>query len=337
MQHVCVCACDDKGQPQCGKLIIDIATYPGSMFSVPILLVGGNYGTTTGNVYASFLQENSSSCAALEDSNQYHQVMTRNSECTMLNLSVYSGGLEETVFLTTEESIYRPVEDYFYEAVHIDSYSEDDYMYITSAEQNTPIFINITLLPCPPGFILVGYPPKCDCHPVLKTNNIKCIISNFKGFHSWTLGSIWVAVTTHSGQHKVFFSNHCPYDYCKYSSKQIDLNNNPDVQCDFNRAGILCGSCEKNYSLAIGSSHCIHCPNNNNVALLIFFAAAGVLLVLLIAVSNLTVTQGMINSLICYANLIWAYQNILFPPGFEKESIVHKMFIAWLNLDFGIV
>ena len=51
---------------------------------------------------------------------------------------------------------------------------------------------------------------------------------------------------------------------------------------------------------------------------------------------NLTVTQGMINGLIFYANIIWAYQNILPLSDFGKELVVHKTFIAWLNLDFGI-
>ena len=146
------------------------------------------------------------------------------------------------MFLKIEDSIYRPVEDYYYEAVDTDSYYAGDYrnnIIITSKEQNTPIFLNITFLPCPPGFTLVGDPPSCDCHPMFKTNVVKCIISNFRGFHSWTLGSVWVAVTIHSGQHEVFFSSHCPIDYCKYSSKQTDLNSNPDDQCDFNHAGIF--------------------------------------------------------------------------------------------------
>jgi hypothetical protein len=61
-----------------------------------------------------------------------------------------------------------------------------------------------------------------------------------------------------------------------------------------------------------------------------------VLLILIIAALNLTVTQGMINSLVFYANVIWVYQDILFPIGFDKALIIHKTFIAWLNLDFGI-
>ena len=110
-----------------------------------------------------------------------------------------------------------------------------------------------------------------------------------------------------------------------------------DDVCDFNKAGRMCGGCKENYSLAIGSSHCIHCPNNNNLALLIFFAAAGVLLVLFIGALNLTVSVGMFNGVIFYANMIWIYKDVLFPERDSSSGLQFlKTFIAWLNLDFGI-
>ena len=92
---------------------------------------------------------------------------------------------------------------------------------------------------------------------------------------------------------------------------------------------------EYNYSLAIGSSHCIYCSNDYNLALVI---AAGFLLVLYISFLNLTVTQGMINAVIFYANniIVWTYQSILFPNQIPSRLIFFKTFIAWLNLDLGI-
>ena len=68
------------------------------------------------------------------------------------------------------------------------------------------------------------------------------------------------------------------------------------------------------------------------------FAAAGVLLVFFISALNLTVTQGMVNGLIFYANIVWTnYQSILFPQVESEPVLVFlKTFIAWFNLDFGI-
>ena len=132
----------------------------------------------------------------------------------------------------------------------------------------------------------------------------------------------------------VIYNENCPFDYCS-ENKSIE-NNNSDVQCTFNHAGRLCGSCRENYSLAIGSSHCIICSNSNNLALLIYFATAGFLLVLFVGVLNLTVTQGMIDGLIFYTNIVWTYQSILFPAKMHGKLFFFKTFIAWLNLDFGI-
>ena len=166
----------------------------------------------------------------------------------------------------------------------------------------------------------------------LTANGVNCILNYLNWYHKWNSTNIWIQVLDNDA---LQLSTNCPFRYCKPSGKYIKLNSS-DTQCTLHRAGILCGGCKKSYSLAIGSSHCIHCPNNNHVSLLIFFAVVGVILILVIAVVNLTVTQGMINSLIIYANIIWAYQSILFPTGFGKALVAHKTFIAWLNLDFGI-
>ena len=77
----------------------------------------------------------------------------------------------------------------------------------------------------------------------------------------------------------------------------MNIAEEPDAQCDF------CRDCKKNYSIATGSSRCIPCPNDDSLALLVFFAAAGVVLVLIILSLNLTLTQGLINGLIFYANI----------------------------------
>ena len=88
--------------------------------------------------------------------------------------------------------------------------------------------------------------------------------------------------------------------------------------------------------MAIGSSHCVECNSNRGLALLIFFAAAGIFLVIFISCFNLTVTQGLINGLIFYANIIWTYKSVFFQQKVTGISVFFNLFIAWLNLDFGI-
>ena len=135
-------------------------------------------------------------------------------------------------------------------------------------------------------------------------------------------------------------AQYCPFDYCKSNKKIVNLQNDSSAsaQCEFNRTGKLCGDCQDGYSLVIGSSHCIHCPNNNNLALLIFFVAAEFLLVIFISALNLTVTQGMINGLIFYANIVWTNQGILLSQQVKSNFALAflRTLMAWLNLDFGI-
>ena len=100
------------------------------------------------------------------------------------------------------------------------------------------------------------------------------------------------------------------------------------------RSGILCGQC-KNYSLTLGSMECRQCTNIY-LLLLVPFALAGILLIVFLSLTDLdmTVAAGTINGLLFYANIVWENKATFFPP--ETSGGFLAVFIAWLNLDFGI-
>ena len=325
-----VCLCDSKGTPQCKIdsyiIVKNYGVYPGEMFTISAILVGGDFGATGGPVYV-----DCSSTPCLTSTLQYSQVINNVTHCSNLTYSLYSNEDEGAhMCLTTIYNIINVNAPSARNMQYIFDYRDDIYLH------TAPVCLNITLLACPPGFTLTGEPPICDCSPVL-TDDVKCEIIDKRGLFSWN-SSLWANVDEDS----IAYNRYCPLNYCNAKNQQIDLKDDSDTQCAFNRAGRLCGGCKDNYSLAIGSSHCIHCPNNNNLALLIFFAAAGFLLVFFISAFNLTVTQGMINGLIFYANIVWAHQGLLFPHQTEANAgtlmlvAIGKTFIAWLNLDFGI-
>ena len=202
-------------------------------------------------------------------------------------------------------------------------------------DSTIPASINITILPCPLGFCLLENPPRCDCHPLLTHNGVVCRIIDGESYRYFPRNNtLWVSIDKIG----ITYAKYCPLDYCDTMGEKLNLKSNHSPQCAFNRAGRLCGGCREGYSLAIGSSHCIHCPNNNNLALLIFFAAAGFLLVILINTFNITLTQGGLDGLVFYANIVCTYQSVLFPKQQNTNTalIFFKTFIAWLNLDFGI-
>ena len=137
-----------------------------------------------------------------------------------------------------------------------------------------------------------------------------------------------------------FLHPFCPRDYCKLPGESVLVNLNlpdgSDSQCANNRAGFLCGKCISNYSLSLGSSKCIKCPNNWYAQLIVIILAAfiaGILVVVLVLVLNLTVAVGSLNSIIFYANILDANRSIYFS---RMHLDVAKVFISWLNLDIGI-
>ena len=321
-----VCVCDRKGVPQCNNtkyIYLDKKVRPGEGFMVSVLIVGVDYGSTTGVVHTNYIQSHSSDVRFDSNLGSDHMISS-SKQCTNITYSLLSNHTPEigTMYMTAFDMDSHTVLHYLQNGTCFFSHS-------SGCVALTPIFINVTLLPCPPGFTLLNQ--RCDCylHGELFDN---CSIVNGTGYFSWTTNA-WVR-TYEDG---ILYNNYCPFDIL---GNWVDLSNNYSSQCALNRNGTLCGGCREDYSLAIGSSHCIHCPDNNNLALLIFFAAAGFLLVFFVSALNLTVSQGMVNGLIFYANIIWTQQSIFFPDGqgskFKVVLIFLKTFIAWVNLDFGI-
>ena len=71
-----VCICDDSGLPQCDTEVEYLQAYPGEQFSLQLVVTGGDYGTTTGNVYTYFLNRNSSYESVLGSFDQQYQVIS---------------------------------------------------------------------------------------------------------------------------------------------------------------------------------------------------------------------------------------------------------------------
>ena len=107
----------------------------------------------------------------------------------------------------------------------------------------------------------------------------------------------------------------------------------PDAQCNHSRLGILCGECKPGYSLSLGTNECKQCTN---IHLLLFvpFALAGVLLIVFLSLTDMTVTAGTIIGLLFFANIVRENEATFFSPRAAKSFL--SVFIAWLNLDFGI-
>ena len=70
-----------------------------------------------------------------------------------------------------------------------------------------------------------------------------------------------------------------------------------------------------------------------SIVLIILFVLMGVALIFFLFVCKLTVATGILSGLVFYANIVGANRTIFLPV---KSTDASSVFIAWLNLDFGI-
>ena len=119
-------------------------------------------------------------------------------------------------------------------------------------------------------------------------------------------------------------------DYCQPYSSKLNLLY-PDLQCQFNRSGILCSQCQYHLSMVFGSSRCMECTNLSIILISVIVIMAGVILVVLLYVLNFTVTKGTISGIIFYANIVSINDSV-----FLVNNNVFKPLKVFVNLDLGI-
>ena len=318
--RVCIC---ESNQPQCQIVDYNTTVYPGEIFTLSLIGVGQMLGAVPATVQAEL-----SSNINDEDSHslgEFQNVqLLLEPTCTAVNYTVFSSNSKEVLVLKVAPQM-PPLHSV---SGNVMKLAANVYRF-----RHHSVNINLTLAGCPPGFTLSTYPFQCTCTPTLIKAGILCDINTkliIKPQNYW-IG----AVVKRNGANDAIVHPHCPYDYCKPGS--IDLNlEYPDDQCQYNRSSTLCGNCKNSFSFVLGTSKCLQC---SNIYLLLIgpFALTGIALVVILISCNFTVSVGTINGLIFYANIVRTNQAIFFPAtvnGIYRDILT--TFIAWLNLDLGI-
>ena len=347
-----VCLCESKEpvcviDPSIVTNYLNVSVTPGEKFNLSVALVGNDFGLVTGGVYA--LGTSGEDVSFLFSPGEKLQQIT-DLRCTDIEYSIHpvseNSKNNEGLLLSTD-SISASTQRVIYQRHRfLDRYKTSVQRYLSEAEISTfiltaPVVVEITILPCPLGLSLSeGTYKTCQCRTEITEFVERCAVIKNNGVF-YRQGASWIGISPFNNS-ITLASKNCPFGYCKTETLKVNFDN-PDIQCALNHSGVLCGGCSPGLSLAIGSSRCIDCPDNNGVALLIVFIVAGVALVLFIKLLDITVAHGTINGLILYANIIWINQGIFFPLLREqtKQNLSNlyyflRVFVAWLNLDFGI-
>ena len=299
-----VCPCENNS-PNCSQSMKTLSVYPGETFNISVVTTG------QGNEAVSALVRSRISNGSLVSS-QYIQQTNR--MCTTLNYTVFSQ-----------------------QNVIIELYADGP---CSTFGDKLVLQLNIDRT-CPPGFNIRQKESSCVCDQALQKYTNHCNITNGLGeITRESDDTFWVGYDEQT--HALTVHPHCPFDYCVNSRVVFPLDN-ADIQCANQRSDLLCGACNSEqcndilacnstrYSLVLGSSHCKQCTNIY-LLLLVPFALMGIALVFLLLVCKLTVAMGTLSGLVFYANIVGVNQVIFLPEEFPALSV----FIAWLNLNFGI-
>ena len=296
--QACICK---RNSLKCNDAI-EIETVRGREFTLQVVIVGQGMGAIPSAVRISLDNSVQLSSAA-------QRIQATGKRCTNISYSLFAESNATRVTLFPDDGPCRNI-------------------------GVGPTLINIIFRPCPNGFIQNG--SECVCEERLQVDRFKAFCNISDGSIEWISNLFWMGAlyendSNESTYEGLILHRGCPLDYCVATPVPITLDN-LDIQCNHNHFGILCGSCKENYSIALGSVHCLPC-SNNYLALILPFAVAGIALVAILLLLRMTVTIGTLNGLIFYANVIQANHSIFFPEG---ATNILTVFIAWLNLDLGI-
>ena len=193
-----------------------------------------------------------------------------------------------------------------------------------------PEMFYVQIKPCPVGFTLQSSKKSCYCDPLLSTDIISITSCNVNDETIQRPANSWIYAETKNNSHTYYVSEQCPFDYCLPHTSNLNLSN-PDSQCQLKRSGVMCGECQQGLSNVFGSSNCKQC-SNVYLLLIIPIAIAGVVLVMMLFTFNLTVTNGIINTLIFYVNII----SINYSQFCYYSNSPDCTVLSLLNLDLGI-
>ena len=322
-KRICFCT---NSRPNCTYVRDLKEVYPGQDIQLSVVAVGIGYGTVAATVRA-----------GIERTSRFHLSKLQNTQeatkyCTGLNYTIHSNHGTQALLL----SLYRIK---FADALtYIELFTMDPSIFDLSVHNlEVPLLISLLLKICPAGFQLSQETQSCICHLKLRKNNIGCNINDqtvYRQQSHW-LGAVYNDLQNESD---VVIYKHCPSDFCKPESMNLRLDNQ-DEQCSNQRSGVLCGQCQGNLSMVLGTIRCMDCSHIWILLILPLSILAGLILVVILTSLNLTVAIGAINGLIFYANIVQTNKAVLFHP--LTENIAHlsqfsTTFIAWLNLDLGM-
>ena len=304
-----VCFCKSDSEPDCSYQPPTFKVKKGETFTVPLVAVDQVNHSVDANIISSL----SSQDGGFSEGQQTQSV---GKNCSNVTFNVFSPHKSETINLFADGPC------------------------LSSSLSTRHLYIHFSDCTCPIGFESSKTDTRCQCFcdARLSPHIINCdpVAESLVRVNT----NSWITHINDTDPPGYIIHPNCPLDYCRPPTENVSMNLNlpdgADVQCAYNRSGVLCGGCQEHLSLSLGSSRCLSCHSHWPAVLVVILLAAivaGILLVTALLALNMTVAIGLINGFIFYANIVAANSAIFFP---SSEPSFPTVFVTWLNMDIGI-
>lgn len=291
----CFCQLNDTSSvPKCGTFE-PVSVPPGRSFNIPIVPVDILWNPLESVINAQLIEESENDGIRFEN-NRTHFVKDLNG--TVCFPQKFELRNRENTKVTIKLSVQSVVNEF--------------------------IKTTITLDHCPLGFKLNETSGICDCVPLYAKNNIKCDIDKALFVKPETY---WIGNTTYEKDVAACVVK-CPAGYCQ---RNTSVTLNFDNQCKGNRTGDICGRCQSGMSMQFGSTDCRVC-SKFWLFTIALYAIAGVLLVTALFSLKLTISDGLLSTVLFYAQLFSINIGLLVSTN---ETRFTTVFISLLNLELG--
>ena len=295
-----VCICGINLKPNCSIRALSFGKSRGQSVSLPVAAVDQAENPIPSIISASYSETLS---AQLKQGERSQETIGR---CTELKYHIFTQRFTETATLVLEPS-ENPCRQ----------------------SQLSLFSIHIAIKPCSIGFEQEGNTCVCDKR-LTKHFGISSSSCSVDDQTVERQGPSWLRYD----EKYLMVHVNCPLDYCQVAADNSISFSFPDDQCANNRSGVLCGACQRNYSLALGGSKCKDCTSSYAfIWLTVLLAVAGLALVALLLVCNITISAGTLNGLILYANVV---STSGLTSLYNCSAPILSIFIAWVNLDLGV-
>ena len=294
------CACQQNGmEPVCVPILnnnITISVPPGRSFLFPIVPVDKLWSPLQSVVSAEIRGEQGNTEVRFQNNQSHYVIDLNGTACYPLNFVLRN--------------------------------AENTIVYITTSIPNVVgQFINSTVIleQCPFGFELNTASGICDCVQIFAQYRIKCDIEKVQFIK--TVTSYWIGRTKFEDDVPACVLR-CPSGYCQ---PQSNISLTFDNQCNGNRYGEICGKCKPGFSMQFGTTDCKKC-SSYWLFTIILYILAGIVLVACLFLFKLTITEGLLGSILFYAQLFSINIGLLV---YSNETRFTTVFVSLLNLELG--